>query len=411
MTAVNSATATVDRDPTQAGRRGAGAVHWATVLVVDDMEVNRDLLRRRLARMGVSRILEAGDGAAALEVIRTAKIDLVLLDIMMPVMTGFDVLEALAVEGRIEQLPVIVISALNEMDSTVRAIELGAEDFLLKPFEPTLLRARVGAILEKQLLRVERRETLARAQAELAEARSLQLALTPPPHQDASTAIQVILEPAREVGGDLVDHMLLPDGRRLLALGDVSGKGAGAALMMARTHALIRSLAHGTDAAALFDDLGAVASTVNVALAAGNANCTFITLVLALFDPVGGRLTYVRCGHIPPFLRRAGGDVERLEGTGGLPLGVIETAKFTPASVPFGEGDSLLLLSDGITEAISPEGEFFDEDRVTRWFAGRDQSLIDLMDRVRRFEDGAPAADDVSLLLFRLLSPETAKVI
>src|SRR6202012_786678 len=103
--------------------------------------------------------------------------DLVLLDIMMPVLDGFGVLEVLKRDGRINELPVVVISALNEIDPVVRCIELGAEDFIFKPFNPTLLRARVLASLEKKALRDRTREERARKRRELDEARTLQLAL------------------------------------------------------------------------------------------------------------------------------------------------------------------------------------------------------------------------------------------
>ena len=304
------------------GRSAAGA----RVLVVDDIEMNRDLLVRRLRRLGVTDTQQAADGRAALDIMASATFDLVLLDIMMPVMTGFDVLEEMAANGMIDTLPVIVISAMNEMESIVRAIELGAEDFLLKPFDPTLLRARVLATLEKKQLRDHMREELARKLTELAEARSLQLALVPEPHADDHLTIDLVLEPAREIGGDLVDHVQLPDGRHVLAVGDVSDKGAGAALVMARTHALLRGLVTRPDAPALLADLAAAARALNAELAANNPSCMFVTFLLAVFDPATGGLDYVRCGHVPPFLRRTDGTVERLNLAGGLPLGVSEAA-------------------------------------------------------------------------------------
>jgi len=371
------------------------------VLVVDDIETNRDLLRRRLSRLGISQIIEASNGCEALEVVRTQPLDLVLLDIMMPIMTGFDVLEAMDREGRVEGLPVIVISAMNELASIVRAIELGAEDFIFKPFDPTLLRARVLATLEKKHLRDARAEELARKQAELEEARSLQMALTPAGESGRSFQIDVVVEPAREVGGDLVDHLVLVDGRRLLVLGDVSGKGAGAAMMMARSHALIRSLLQRADTFALLADLGQAAAALNKELAAGNPSCMFITLVLALFEPATGRLDYVRCGHVPPFLRRADGRIERLDAARGLPLGLDEDARFRASTVSLSDGDSLLVLSDGVTEAIAPDGTLFDDEGVERWLAAPPSSLSSLVGEVRAFEAGLPPADDLAALLLR----------
>lgn len=117
----------------------------ARILVVDDVEDNRDLLTRRLRREGYTEIALATDGEEAMAMIGARVFDLVLLDIMMPKCDGYQVLERLRADGRLLDLPVIVISANDEIDSVVRCIQLGAVDYLPKPFNATLLRARVGA--------------------------------------------------------------------------------------------------------------------------------------------------------------------------------------------------------------------------------------------------------------------------
>jgi phosphoserine phosphatase RsbU/P len=146
------------------------------VLVVDDIAENRDILVRRLQRFGIIGIEQAANGQQALEAIGRRNFDLVLLDIMMPEMNGFEVLKKLWESGKITDMPVIVISALSELESVVRCIELGAEDFILKPFNATLLRARVMATLEKKTMRDEMRQELTHKRMELTEARTLQLA-------------------------------------------------------------------------------------------------------------------------------------------------------------------------------------------------------------------------------------------
>ncbi|MEO8005759.1 MAG: response regulator [Betaproteobacteria bacterium] len=127
----------------------------AELLIVDDNEDNRYTLMRRLERAGYSHLTTANDGMQALELLRSRKFDLVLLDIMMPRMNGYQVLEQLKGDTGLRHIPVIMISAIEEMESVVRCIELGAEDYLPKPFDPTLLKARVGASLEKKALRDE----------------------------------------------------------------------------------------------------------------------------------------------------------------------------------------------------------------------------------------------------------------
>ncbi|MFM9264774.1 adenylate/guanylate cyclase domain-containing protein [Tychonema sp. BBK16] len=124
----------------------------SSVLVVDDNEVNRDLLARRLQRQGHA-VTVAEDGLQALELMRSEPFDLVLLDIMMPQMNGYQVLENLKADEKLRHIPVIMISAVDDIDSIVRCIELGAEDYLSKPFNPVLLKARISACLEKKRLR------------------------------------------------------------------------------------------------------------------------------------------------------------------------------------------------------------------------------------------------------------------
>lgn len=124
----------------------------ALILVVDDNEMNRDMLSRRLNRLGHETIV-AEDGEKALQVIQEQLFDLVLLDIMMPILNGYDTLERIKSDETMRHIPVIMISAVDDLDSVVRCIEMGAEDYLFKPFNPVLLKARVGASLEKNRLR------------------------------------------------------------------------------------------------------------------------------------------------------------------------------------------------------------------------------------------------------------------
>jgi adenylate cyclase len=124
-----------------------------SILVVDDNEMNRDVLARRLERQNY-RVTMAEDGQVAVDLLSAAPttFDLVLLDIMMPRMNGFQVLEFMKDQPSLRQLPVIIISAIDELDSVVRCVELGAEDYLFKPFNPILLKARIHSCLEKKRL-------------------------------------------------------------------------------------------------------------------------------------------------------------------------------------------------------------------------------------------------------------------
>ena len=124
----------------------------AALLVVDDIDDNRFALSRRLARQGYLNVTTAVDGRQALELLNSKSFDLVLLDIMMPTVNGYEVLAQMKASSSLRHIPVIMISAVDEIESVIRCIELGAEDYLPKPFNPTLLRARVGACLERKRL-------------------------------------------------------------------------------------------------------------------------------------------------------------------------------------------------------------------------------------------------------------------
>ena len=150
----------------------------SAILVVDDNAANRDVLERRLTREG-HKVVTAANGASALELVAEQEFDLILLDLIMPEMSGFEVLRRLKAAEQTSHIPVIVISALDELDSVVRCIEAGAEDYLTKPFNPTLLRARVGASLEKKWLRDREKKFIADLEQEKRRSETLLLNILP----------------------------------------------------------------------------------------------------------------------------------------------------------------------------------------------------------------------------------------
>src|SRR5207248_1942614 len=150
----------------------------AEILVVDDNASNRDVLARRLSREG-HQVTTADDGPAALDLVTARRFDLVLLDLIMPEMSGFEVLQRLKAAEATRELPVIVISALDELDSVVRCIEAGAEDYLTKPFNPVLLRARINASLEKKRLSDRERKLIQDLEQERQRSQSLLLNILP----------------------------------------------------------------------------------------------------------------------------------------------------------------------------------------------------------------------------------------
>jgi serine phosphatase RsbU (regulator of sigma subunit) len=312
---------------------------------------------------------------------------------------------------------VLLIDVTADRDAA-RRMQQKAYDMTLLEEKEALLNRRLEAAhaaltaahrdleASREVIRLE----LERKQVELAEARTLQLALAPPPFQGVvgrcGVSVDVMLEPAKEVGGDLVDYFCIGDDLLVVILGDVANKGAGAALMMARTHALFRGLMVHPEAARLFRAPEEVTRIVNTTLAAGNSGCMFVTLLVATFDGFSNRLVYTRAGHVPPFLRRADGVVERLNAAGGLPLGLMEDAAYRSATVNLGLGDELLIVTDGITEAMDPSLGLFGEDRIADAIGCRTGvGLLDrLLDEVRAFEAGGAQSDDIAAVLLKVAS-------
>src|SRR5260221_9679169 len=232
----------MNRNSTVSGDRPMGAP--PRILVVDDNDDNLYTLKLHLDLEGYTEIETARDGEEAIARLKTGAFDLVLLDVMMPKVDGFQVLAWLKDQARLRDLPVIMISALTEMNSMARCIELGAVDYLLKPFNPILLKARLGATLEKKRLRDEIDAHLARLQEELDAARRLQMAMVPQsfpaPSPDFPIDLCASIEPAREVGGVFYDFFVTEEGRRCFLVVFVSGNGMPAALFMDRTRGGIR---------------------------------------------------------------------------------------------------------------------------------------------------------------------------
>ena len=152
----------------------------------------------------------------------------------------------------------------------------------------------------------------------------------------------------------------------------------------------------------MFRDPARAVALVNGDLCAGNRECTFVTLVLAVLDTATWRLAFIRAGHVPPFLHRKAG-LLRLRGVMGLPLGLEADARYATQAETLAPEDALLIVSDGITEGAAPDGTLFDDAGVEAWLtAERAPALPSLLARLRGHEAGQPASDDVALLLLQL---------
>lgn len=256
-----------------------------------------------------------------------------------------------------------------------------------------------------------RRTTTAkeRMESELNIGRDIQMSMLPLkfppfPHRNEFTVFAT-LEPAREVGGDFYDFFLIDEDRFCFCVGDVSGKGVPAALFMAVTKTLIKSRATNDFSPA------SILTHVNDEISENNESAMFVTLWLGILDVTTGELSYCNAGHNPPYLRSASGEVVRLANRHGPVVGAVEGLVYGEDAATLQSGDYLFVYTDGVTEAMDPAGELYEEDRLVRVLEARDYDSVEEMvaastEDVWRFQAEAEQADDVTVLAVRFTGRE-----
>ncbi len=255
------------------------------------------------------------------------------------------------------------------------------------------------------------REAFDRINQELAAARQLQLSMVPrhfPAWSEAQPIeIQAVMEPAREVGGDLYDFFLAAPGKFCFVVGDVSGKGTAAALFMARTRSLVRAtVALWRQTAGAVPAPSAVLQAVNRELCLDNSARMFVTVFLATLDLATGELAYANAGHPAPYRMSPGSPPVAIPAPADAPLGIRSEAKFLDRSMALREHEALCLVTDGVLDALNPSEQFFGKDRLTHTLAGLDGDapsaiVSGVLKAIDEFADGTPRFDDVTLLALR----------
>jgi phosphoserine phosphatase RsbU/P len=337
----------------------------AHLLVVDDDCMNSALLSERLHAEGY--VVEvANDGRTALDKLRDAAYDLVLLDIVMPDMDGYDVLKAIKADPKLQEIPVIMISGLDDLNSVARCIEIGADDYLPKPYKPVLLQARINACLEKKQLR-EQEQAMYRAlvesqkhlAAELNEAAEYVISLLPPPIAGEVTTEWCFI-PSTQLGGDSFGYHWLDEDHLAIYLLDVCGHGVGAALLSISAMNVLRaqSLAN-TD----FKDPAQVLMGLNEAFQMDRQNNMYFTIWYGVFDKKKREISFARGGH-PPAVLVTGETQEAAERielkSPGLVVGTMSGVIYRSKRQSVGKFAELYLFSDGVYELTNPEGRMWD---------------------------------------------------
>ena len=378
-------------------------LHPHKILVVDDEPDVEPLVLQRMRRhirSGQYRFVFAQNGVEALERLRQEPdIDMVLSDINMPQMDGLTLLEQIPkVDPNIR---CVIVSAYGDMENIRTAMNRGAFDFVTKPLDFNDLRVTIDRTLRRV---AEWREALASRdklvalQHELDLASKMQQSILPARFPEGPNfRVFGHMEPARAVGGDFYDVMSLEGGRIGLAIADVSDKGVPASLFMMSTRTLLKGAAVG------LSDPAAVLREVNDLLNDDNEASMFVTVLYATFDPESGEFNYANGGHNSPLMVRADGSSELLPLTGGIALGVMPGFEYAQRTVTLEPGDTLVLYTDGVTEAMNDEHEEFGVERLRAIFAsgapGESMKTSQaVFDAVHEFAGATPQSDDVTCL-------------
>ena len=386
-------------------------VKGAKILVVDDEPFNVELLEAHLS-VAEYEVVTAYGGEEALEKVESEKPDLILLDVMMPGLNGFDVCKILKEKEETMFIPVVMVTALRELEDKIKGIESGADDFLTKPVNSIELLTRVKSLLRIKYLHdelIERKLRQLRAEKELLQrelkiAQEIQQSFLPDvcPNIEGMELAALTL-PAGEVRSNFYDFVPVSRNKLGLVVAHVSGSGIPAVLFMALSRALIRANAVSnptvSDAIHKANDL-----IINDIVNMGSG--MFVSLFYALIDLKERSLTYVEVEDNQPVIIEGGttGDLIVLEAKG-TPLGV-SNANIEENSTSLSTGDTVVLYTDGVVKAVNEKREEFDKKGLMTLIENNQDSYAqDLIQKIKEevllFTGNTPRSDDITSIVLK----------
>ncbi len=375
------------------------------ILIVDDTEMN---LRILISALGdVYDVSVATDGFSAFELLEEELPDLILLDIMMPGMNGYEVCERLKADPRTAYIPIIFLTALTEIKAKSKGFEVGAVDYITKPFDIVEVKARVNThvLMQRNLAELKKAHDAIevqrkRMQLELDLGMKIQNNMLPvvfPENKEFGLA--AYLKPAKELGGDFYDFFFIDDENLCFCVGDVSGKGVPAALFMAVSKTLIKSSATSELSPSK------ILQKVNCEISRDNEAMMFVSLFIGVLNIPTGEVLFSNGGHNSPFVVKSDGCVEEINEKHGMVLGFSGAMKYKEGRLLLGRGDSIVLYSDGITEAVNIKGEFYNESGLAESLLVEQSSVCEMLQNVLakldRFVGSAEQSDDITALILR----------
>lgn len=343
------------------------------VLVIEDTPASAKLVEAFLHAMGITAVTHAADGARGLALAAEMAPDLVILDLMMPGMDGFEVCRRLRADQDGNDLPILVQTALGSADERNRVFAMGASDLVTKPLNVQEFMARVRLLLDNRALVRSLRVERVRRDHDLALAAATQQALLPPPglldaiHAETGVRVEGLARPSQELGGDLWGLRRLDGGRFAVFTADFAGHGVQAALNVFRLHTLLSGLPP-------LDDPAEVLGRLNTALCGLLPHGQFATAFYGIVEPAERRIRYAAAAAPSPLTLDGAADGS------GLPLGILAGARHAERTLPLGPGRPILLTSDALPEAVDANGTPLGEDAVlARLRAAPEAPLDDLL--------------------------------
>jgi len=368
------------------------------ILLVDDNPTNLQVLFQTLEGRGYN-LLVAKDGETAISIVRKALPELILLDIMMPGIDGYEVCRRLKNDPTTKEIPIIFLSALDETKDKVRGLDLGAVDYISKPFQAEEVIARVNTHITIDRLRREVQAQKDALERELEVVAKVQYDLLPKRLPEIKgMKLSAYYKTSRYAGGDYYDIIELPDERWGFMVADAEGHSTPAAVRMAMTCALLR----GYPGAASNPD--EVLKDLNKTLCKV-VGMSFITAIFAVYDGRDNSLRIVKAGHMDPLLYRPSkGETVEIPCEGTYAMGIEQYDEVPVTETRLQSGDRLLFYTDGLTEQFNPEGEMYGLERLSQQLSkdhgDSPKEILDaIVDDAERFAKGLPADDDQALLL------------
>ncbi len=405
------------------------------ILIIFGNEKDQIFLTHCLEEVGYS-VVVATTGDQGFEMIQLQKPEVVLLDLHIQGLSAEQIVQKVTHDESLRIIPIILLATSNDVDAIEQCLTLGVDDYLVRPYSPTLLKAQVHEFKEiKGRRQKEREQTRARLREKIEHdveiARDIQKGFLPTKLPTlAGWEIAASFAPAREVAGDFYDAFEMAQGRRIgFVIADVCDKGVGAALFMALARSLTRAFAQQNYNLNLMDGLGdnlapiegkrrrlpSMGSTALLnAVVLTNAYITanhldsnyFATLFFGMVDPVTGTLSYINGGHCPPIILGSDGQVKTTLKATGTPVGMMPDAQYTIADAHLDPGDILFGYSDGVTDARNPAGKMFSEKSMLALLQQKpadsaDELLTRVKNRLTEHISTADQYDDITMIAVR----------